>query len=702
MAEILEAMKQSVVQLYTGFGRGTGFFVSTDGLILTCGHVVEGCNNPTVQLADGESYVAQVLRIDAFVDLALLKIDRRGTNALSFGDVADIREGITVFAIGHPYGLSFTVSRGIVSARNRVFDDISYVQTDAAMNPGNSGGPLINEQGLVLGVNDWGISSAKGLGFAIAVPHLVRFLSDSQSTIQPGQSTSQSSYAIGIDLGTTNSVVSVYRKGQIETLLIDGKNTVPSVVSFRDENTMLVGHAAKARLIMDPEHSVGSAKRFMGNPSKRYQIYGKSYTPIDIGSFVLKKLADGASQALGSSIRDVVITVPAYFTEAQKEDTKKAGEKAGLNVLRLIPEPTAAAISYGLDKGKEQTIMVYDLGGGTFDVSILKVEGNNFRVIAVDGDAFLGGDDFDQEIVNYLSARFEEKTGKDLLADFSKEGLIAKQKLKESAEKAKIELSQSLSTEIIIPDLLGTPFEVELTREQYNVLIKLLLDKTINKMRSVLSAAKLTPDDIDRVILVGGSTRNVAVRELVAKEIKEPFTSDRVDEVVSNGAAILAASLSLPEEDFTPIEVTNVTAHSLGVDMLNEFRQLYFQSIIQKNSPYPCRAGRMGSTSVPLQQAVHMRVFRGEDSNPELNTYLGELILPISRPTREPVPVAVIFELDADGIIHFTSVELPLNNETLPILEYATRNNSQLDFVTLDRLLQRKLVKSVTVKIQAT
>jgi molecular chaperone DnaK (HSP70) len=192
------------------------------------------------------------------------------------------------------------------------------------------------------------------------------------------------------------------------------------------------------------------------------------------------------------------------------------------------------------------------------------------------------------------------------------------------------------------------------------------------------------------------------VRELVAKEIKEPFTSDRVDEVVSNGAAILAASLSLPEEDFTPIEVTNVTAHSLGVDMLNEFRQLYFQSIIQKNSPYPCRAGRMGSTSVPLQQAVHMRVFRGEDSNPELNTYLGELILPISRPTREPVPVAVIFELDADGIIHFTSVELPLNNETLPILEYATRNNSQLDFVTLDRLLQRKLVKSVTVKIQAT
>ena len=464
------------------------------------------------------------------------------------------------------------------------------------------------------------------------------------------------SYAVGIDLGTTNSVVSVYRRGQIETLLVDGNNFIPSVVSFKDENTMLVGHTAKARLLMDPEHSVGSAKRFMGDPTQKYHIYEKFYTPVDISAFVLRKLADGASQVLGEKVLDAVITVPAYFNNNQKSDTKKAGEQAGLNVLRLIPEPTAAAISYGLDKGKDQTIMVYDLGGGTFDVSILKVEGNTFRVIAVDGDFHLGGDDFDNEVVNYLLAIIKQQSGKDLSRDTERAGLLAKQKLKEAAEKAKIELSQSLSTEIIIPDIAGIHLETELTLEQYNALIKPLVDKTVDKIKHVLSEAKLTAEDIDRVILVGGSTRNQLVKEVIANTIKEPYISEKVDEVVSNGAAVLAAHLTLPETDFIPIEVTNVTAYNLGLRYSKGKDTDLFRKIIAKNTEIPVEMPGEFTTFKNNQKSVEIAVFQGESDKCSQNTFIGGFILsgiPLAlagKPT-----IKVNFRMDESDILNVTA-----------------------------------------------
>ena len=305
-------------------------------------------------------------------------------------------------------------------------------------------------------------------------------------------------YAVGIDLGTTNSVIAIYRRGSAETLRIDGRSTMPSVVSFRDDTSILVGQSAKSRLLLDPENTVASTKRFMGDRSKSYKLAGNSLTPINIASLLLKRLVESARKELGNAeIWDAVITVPAYFTEDQKEDTKRAGEEAGLNVLRLLPEPTAAAIAYGLDKEKDQTLMVYDLGGGTFDVSILSVTGNKFTVKAVGGNGNLGGDDFDNAIAEWTSKDFQAKTGIDLLSEKGKAAMSARQRLKEAAETAKIELSQSDRAVIAIPDCLGHPIELEITLAQYNKLIEPMLLSTVECMKSVLRDAKLSADDID-------------------------------------------------------------------------------------------------------------------------------------------------------------------------------------------------------------
>jgi len=523
-------------------------------------------------------------------------------------------------------------------------------------------------------------------------------------------------YAVGIDLGTTNSVVSVYRKGVAETLRIDGRSTVPSVVSFRDDQ-ILVGHQAKARLLADPANSVGSVKRFMGDPKKTYVANGKHYTPVDISAIILQKVVNGASEALGTPVREAVITVPAYFNEAQRLDTRKAGEKIGLHVLRLIPEPTAAAISYGLDQGKDQLIMVYDLGGGTFDVSILKVEKNKFSTLAVDGDSRLGGDDFDNLLVEHLAALFKKQAGVDLYVpgkgiqgifdkDIPKEKLIALQRLKETAEIAKIELSQSNSSEVIIPNLMGQPFEAEITRDEFDAMTKPYLDKTIHKVRDVLKAAKLGSADIDRVILVGGSTRIPRVRELISETIKDPYTSERVDEIVSNGAAIMAANLFLPKEDTdkTPIpfiDPIDVQPHSLGIDMRNERMELEFTPIIPRNSALPCRGGVLGQTIDKYQPAVCMKVFRGENSDPHENEYLGELLLQISKPSEMKIPIAAVFELDVDGILDFTAIEVALNEHTIPYLERATKTNSIVleDLDALNQLVQQGYAKSKKTQI---
>jgi len=507
-------------------------------------------------------------------------------------------------------------------------------------------------------------------------------------------------HAIGIDLGTTNSVISVYRRGVAETLDNDARPTLPSVVSFRNDGTLLVGQAAKARLLLDPENCVASAKRFMGERGKVFRAGKHTLSPVDVSSLLLKRLMENARESLGSEVWDAVITVPAYFTEAQRDDTKRAGEAAGLNVLRLVPEPTAAAVAYGLDRGKDQTIMVYDLGGGTFDVSILRVQGNKFAVKAVGGDGQLGGDDFDEAIVRWVAQRIERKTGIDLLNDSSQSGRVARQRLKEAAEKAKKELAESDRAEIIIPDLAGHPLEQEITLSEYNALIQPMLDKTLDCVRSVLKDARMGPDDIDRVILVGGSTKNRAVRDAVAREVKEPYTSDRVDEVVSHGAAIVAASLFLPEEDSLPIEMSDVTGHSLGVDMLDESHTVVFTPIIPRQTNYPCRRGVLGFTSRPFQDEVSLTVYRGEERDPAGNTRLGELSLPIAPASAEVVPIAAIFELDEDGIIHFTTVQLPMDPVVQPILKYAGDNSGALDLALVDPLLDSGRVKSKTVTIE--
>lgn len=509
-------------------------------------------------------------------------------------------------------------------------------------------------------------------------------------------------YPIGIDLGTTNSVVSVYRRGVAETINIESRSTLSSVVSFRENGSVLVGQTAKARMLLDPENTVSSSKRFMGDRTKTYRIGKKSLTPVNIAQIVLKKIVEGASSTLGEKVFDAVITVPAYFTEAQREDTKRAGEEAGLNVLRLIPEPTAAAIAYGLDKGKDQTVMVYDLGGGTFDVSILIVKGNRFEVKAVGGNGRLGGDDFDKAIIDWAAGKFKAQSGIDIMGNKTIEGKKARQLLKEAAEVAKIELSQSDRAVISIPDCMGRTLDLELTLPEYNSLIQPFLKKTADLMKSVMCDARLRTDDIDRVILVGGSTKNRAVRELVTREIKEPYVADRVDEVVSHGAAVMAANLFLPEEDTVPIEVSDVTGHSLGIGMFDSnIGKNEFVPIIPRQTQYPCKRGILGTTHRPMQSAVLMTVYRGEDKDLNHDTRIGELELLIVPPQNEEVFVGAIFELDEDGIIKFTAVQFPSDHRILrPIMEYSREHNGNIDIGAVENLIRKDAVKTKEVIIK--
>jgi len=510
------------------------------------------------------------------------------------------------------------------------------------------------------------------------------------------------SYAVGIDLGTVNSVVSVYRRGIVETIPIDGRRTMPSVVSFCNDGSVLVGAPAKSRLLVDPVNTITSVKRFIGDPAKVYRVGHRALSPVDISSFILRRLIQGAREYLGEDVWNVVITVPAYFTEAQREETKRAGEEAGLNVLRLIPEPTAAAIAYSLDQDRDQTIMVYDLGGGTFDVSILQVQGHHVEVLAVGGNNNLGGDDFDQEIVHWASEQFRSQTGLDVLGSNSREAILARQRLKKATETAKIELSQSEYATITVPDCMGHPLDIALSRAEYDTLIEPQLQLTIASMRSVLNDAGLLPSDIDRVILVGSSTKNPAVQAVIAREIQDPYIADRVDEVVAHGAAIMAANLFLPEaSDTVPVRVSNVTGHSLGVDMLNEQSELVFQALIPRQTAYPCKRGHLGFTNRPGQEKVVLTVYRGEDCNPRQNNYLGQLTLPVAPPQQNMVPIGVVFELDVDGIIHFTAVQLPSNLKSRPIVQYANEHNGALDVPAADALLRSGDARAKTIRIMS-
>ena len=493
-------------------------------------------------------------------------------------------------------------------------------------------------------------------------------------------------YTIGIDLGTTNSVACVWRRGQLEIIPVDGRPMMPSAISIRPDGTVLVGVAAKKRAMMEPEQSVTSVKRVIGDGKTTWENFGKTYTPIDVSVLVLRRLKEAASEYLGEDIREAIVTVPAYFNNNQKNDTKLAAEAAGLEVIQLLPEPTAAAVSYGLDKGKDQTILVYDLGGGTFDVSIVEVKGNRFEVVAVDGDFNLGGDDFDLLLVDYLIGLLEKKSKKKMgilrsllsrkgkkegKAEVTKEVLLARRKLKELAEQAKKELSESDSTQIIIPDILGVTLEDEIHIDTYNELIAPLVDETLDKVDAVFKAAKITPEEIDRVILVGGSTRNRLVKKRLAEAVKEPWTSDRVDEVVSHGAAIVAGYASSPQEYDVPIELNNVTPFSLGVCAFEgEGQSRYINSIIiKKNSLVPCVKARPYEVQTRQGENNKLEVYmlQGESKNPADCLLLGKYVFSsIENVDGTPARVDIQYGYDNNGIITVSAHDVS-NNRELPL-----------------------------------
>jgi molecular chaperone DnaK len=482
-------------------------------------------------------------------------------------------------------------------------------------------------------------------------------------------------YPIGIDLGTTNSVACVWRRGNAETIPIDGRSTLPSALSIRQDGSVMVGQSAKAKALLDPAASVVSAKRFMGDDKTQWEINGKAYRPLDVSALILRHLKDGAEQYLGESVTDAVITVPAYFNTNQKNDTKLAGEAAGLRVIQLLPEPTAAAISYGLDKDRDQTILVYDLGGGTFDVAVLEVKRNQFRVIAVDGDFHLGGDDFDLLLVEHLIKLMQQRTKADLgllqslvrgarLQGTPQEILLARQKLKETAEAAKCELAQADTTQITVPEILGSALDEEITLATYNGLISPLVDRTIAKVRDVLKAARMKADDIDRVILVGGSTRNRLVKERVAAAVKEPWTAAKVDEVVAQGAAIVAGYLSSPEEDVVPIEFTNVTPFSLGVRASKGSDLDIFKPLLSKNASIPANIEHEFTTRRINQRSVDISIFQGEQSHCRDNTFIGGFQLNGIPPAPAGQPKIVVrFEMDNSDLMRVSATCSHLHSE---------------------------------------
>ena len=476
-------------------------------------------------------------------------------------------------------------------------------------------------------------------------------------------------YPIGIDLGTSNSVACVWRRGVVETVPVEGHTTFASVVSVKPDGTVLLGHAAKARALIEPGRSITSVKRHIGDGVTTWEIGGKTYTPVGVDALILGRLKQAAEDFLGEPVTEAVITVPAYFNNNQKRDTKAAGEAAGLTVLELLPEPTAAAISYGLDKGKDQTLLVYDLGGGTFDASVLRVKGNHFEAVAVDGDFHLGGDDFDRLLAEHLLDLLQKQTSSDLGPLRSllhhmrgerelgtpQEILLARQQLKEAAEQAKIELSEADSTHVMLPGILGTSLDEEITLDTYNGLIAPLVDRTVAKIHDVLKSARLTAADIDRVILVGGSTRNRLVRARVAEAVKEPWISERVDEVVAQGAAIVAGWKAAPAEDLTPVPFTfsNVTPFSLGVRASKGSDHDFFKTLIQKNTPVAkAEAEEAFTTFKPNQTSVDISVYQGEEPHCKDNTFIGGIRLDgIPRgPAGEP-KIVVRFKMDSSDLL---------------------------------------------------
>ncbi len=463
---------------------------------------------------------------------------------------------------------------------------------------------------------------------------------------------------IGIDLGTTNSCVAVVEGGEPTVITnAEGNRTTPSIVSYSKKGERLVGETAKRQAITNADQTVTSIKRHMGS-NHRVTLSGKDYTPQEISAMILQKMKRDAEDYLGEEVQEAVITVPAYFTDSQRQATKDAGKIAGLEVKRIINEPTAAALAYGLEDKKDQTILVFDLGGGTFDVSIMELGDGVFEVIATSGNNHLGGDDFDQKIIDYLAAEFKKEYGVDLKND-----RMAMQRLKDAAEKAKKELSTVMTTNINLPFITQTEegpkhLDIDLSRAKFDELTADLVEKTMGPARQALKDAGLKPTEIDEIILVGGSIRIPAVQDAVKKLIgKEPNRSINPDEVVAMGAAIQGGVMAGDVHDVVLLDVTPL---SLGIETLGGV----FTKLIDRNTTIPTEKSKVFSTAADNQTSVDIHVLQGERKMAGGNKTLGRFQLTDIPPAPRGMPqIEVSFNIDTNGIVHVSAKDLGTGNQ---------------------------------------